>query len=84
MASNNRTEGPWRLQPMGNGYRVLGGPRQRRVASVPARRLADGQLIVAAPDLLAVCERILRKDGIASLRGELAAAIAKAKGEADG
>ena len=42
---------------------------------------ADRALIIAAPDLLAVCERIMAKDGVAGLREQLRAAVAKARGE---
>ena len=46
---------PWMVQPMTNGYRVLGGPVARVVAEVPARREKDAVLIASAPDLLAAC-----------------------------
>ncbi len=55
-----QTPGPWRLQPIGNGYRVNGGPTLRAVAHVPARRAGDAHLIVAAPELLAACEELIR------------------------
>ncbi len=47
---------------------------------LPEDALANARLCAAAPDLLAVCERIVAKDGIAGLRDQLAAAVAKARG----
>lgn len=48
----NSTPGPWMLQPMANGARVLGGRHLRIVAHIPAQREADARLIAAAPVLL--------------------------------
>ena len=45
----NSTPGPWMLQPMANGARVLGGRHLRIVAHIPAQREADARLIAAAP-----------------------------------
>jgi hypothetical protein len=50
-----------------------------------AQASANGRLLAAAPDLLAVCEKVLKLGGTAHRRPEvnadLRAAIAKAKGE---
>ena len=49
------TPGPWKIQGIANGLRVLGGATLRVVAEVPARRESDARLIAAAPDLLNAC-----------------------------
>lgn len=50
------TPGPWKIQGIANGLRVLGGATLRVVAEVPARRESDARLIAAAPDLLNACQ----------------------------
>lgn len=47
------TPGPWHIQPLANGARIIGGaPKERTVAHIPARREGDARLIAAAPVLL--------------------------------
>ena len=73
------TPAPWQL-----GHSTLHGSNGEPIMTAMAflhAAPADRALIIAAPDLLAVCERIMAKDGVAGLRGELEAAVAKARGE---
>lgn len=46
-----------------------------------AREANYRRLMEATADLVEVVERVLAKDGIAGLRGELRAAVQKARGE---
>ena len=83
------TKGPWRLGVgMRSGYILAMTPTgETRLAELYygprelAENRANGQLMASAPDLLAVCERIMAKDGVAALREQLRAAVAKARGE---
>jgi len=88
-----RTPGDWRLgmgiyagiihaHTKDGDMRTVGSPYYYGTdAASISEAQANGRLMAAAPDLLAVCERIMAKDGVAGLRGELQAAVAKARGE---
>ena len=58
------TPRPWGVQPVGNGYRILGGPPAHRiVANMPARAEDDAKLIITAVNshdgLVDACEAAL-------------------------
>lgn len=89
------TPGPWKrnIKPA-TKYNVVWSGRNRHVAKVEVEILPEEEieaninLIVAAPDLLAVCERAkkllepeLTREPHRTIFWELVTAIAKAKGE---
>jgi hypothetical protein len=85
MSDSKHTQGPWAVsQQKGLTLFIVG--EDEAIAEVPhanfnKETFANADLIAAAPELLAACERILElgKDANCGLN-EVAAAIAKAKG----
>lgn len=71
MSVTTRTPGPWKVQPMPNVSRIIGGPTLHKVAEVPARRQADARLIAAAPDLLAICQCCLAEGYTTQIRAAM-------------
>ena len=81
------TPGPWRayistrVVAVFKGSDSVIGWQGFDSSRFPEQAAANARLCAAAPDLLAVCERIMAKDGVAGLREQLRAAVAKARGE---
>lgn len=78
------TPGPWSMSEEG----VIESPSHWIASMTPINREANSQLIVSAPDLLAMCKaanlRLLQQKSVADdmeLLDDLQAAIAKAEGK---